>query len=252
MENLLNMTGRVVWITGGSRGLGLEMAKGFAGQGASVIVTSRRAESCDAAVAEIAGLSAGEAWALPGHVGDWNALDGLVERAFALAGKVDVLINNAGIAPVAPTSADITEALFDKTVGVNFKGPFRLSALAAPRMIAAGGGSIINISSMASVKPGSTYPVYAGAKAALNVMTESHALEYGPAVRVNGIMCGPFRTDIAVGWADDLEKVIKSGAGRIGRPDEIVTTALYLASPHSSFTTGSVIRLDGCIDEYRI
>ena len=65
-------------------------------------------------------------------------------------------------------------------------------------------------------------------------------------------MCGPFRTDIAVGWADDLEKVIKSGAGRIGRPDEIVTTALYLASPHSSFTTGSVIRLDGCIDEYRI
>ena len=250
MAEYFDMTGKVVLITGGSRGLGLEMAKAFTAQGARIIITSRKAESCAAAVAEIV-AQGGEAIALPGHVGEWAGLDDLAERAWAAFGRIDVLVNNAGISPVAPDSASVSEALFDKIVGVNFKGPFRLTALLAPRMIAAGGGCVINVSSLASLKPSREYPVYAGAKSALNIITQSHALEYGPSVRVNCIVCGPFRTDIATGWADAVDSSILSGAGRIGRPEEIATTALYLASPKSSYTTGALIRLDGYVDEYR-
>jgi NAD(P)-dependent dehydrogenase (short-subunit alcohol dehydrogenase family) len=183
--------------------------------------------------------------ACPAHVGQWQGLEELVEAAYAAFGKIDVLINNAGIAPTAPSSAETSEELFDKTVGVNLKGPFRLSALIAPKMIAAGGGCIINVSSMAAVRPTADYPVYAGAKAALNAVTKAHALEYGPQVRVNCIMCGPFRTDIAKSWADELDKTIDSAAHRIGRPEEVVTSALYLASDLSSYTTGAILQLDG-------
>jgi NAD(P)-dependent dehydrogenase (short-subunit alcohol dehydrogenase family) len=158
-----------------------------------------------------------------------------------------VLINNAGIAPVAPSSSAVTEELFDKTVGVNFKGPFRLSALIGERMVQAGSGSIINITSTGAVKPSSDYPVYAGAKAALNIITQDHAMEFGPKVRVNAIMCGPFWTDISKSWREEADLNSTAAVKRIGRPEEIATTALYLASDKSSFTTGVIIRLDGCV-----
>ena len=141
----------------------------------------------------------------------------------------------------------VSEDLFDKTVGVNFKGPFRLSALVGDRMVQAGSGAIINVSSTAAVHPSATYPVYAGAKAALNIMTQAHAMEFGPKVRVNAIMCGPFWTDIAKSWREAADKNSTAAVRRIGRPEEIATTALYLASDRSSFTTGAVIRLDGCV-----
>jgi NAD(P)-dependent dehydrogenase (short-subunit alcohol dehydrogenase family) len=156
-----------------------------------------------------------------------------------------VLVNNAGIAPTTPRSSDMSEELFDKTVGVNFKGPFRLSALIGERMVAAGSGAIINVSSTAAVNPGPAYPVYAGAKSALNIMTQCHAFEFGPKVRVNAIMCGPFWTDIAKSWREELDRTSASAVKRIGRAEEIATTALYLASDHSSYTTGAIIRLDG-------
>jgi NAD(P)-dependent dehydrogenase (short-subunit alcohol dehydrogenase family) len=244
MSGYFDMTGKVVLVTGGSRGLGYEMAKGFARSGADIIITSRKAQACEAVAEEIRAMGV-QAVACAGHVGQWSGLEGLVAAAYEAFGKVDVLINNAGIAPTAPSSAESTEELFDKTLSVNFKGPFRLSALIGPKMVAAGGGCIINVSSMAAVRPTAEYSIYAGAKAALNALTKAHALEYGPKVRVNCIMCGPFRTDIAKSWADDLDKTIQSAAHRIGRPEEVVTSALYLASVHSSFTTGAVLQLDG-------
>jgi NAD(P)-dependent dehydrogenase (short-subunit alcohol dehydrogenase family) len=239
-----DMTGKVVLVTGSSRGLGYEMAKAFARHGADLVITSRKAEACREVAAEIEAM--GRRTLVHGcHVGHWEELPGLVEAAYGAFGKVDVLVNNAGIAPTAPTSLKVSEDLFDKTVGVNFKGPFRLSALVGERMAAAGGGSIINVTSLAAVNPSRVYPVYSGAKAALNILTQCHALEFGPNVRVNAIMCGPFWTDIAKSWREAADKNSTAALRRIGRPEEIATTALYLASDKSSFTTGAIIRLDG-------
>jgi len=244
MADAFDFTGKVVMITGGTRGLGLAMALGFADRGADLIIVSRDAESCAAAAAQVEARGR-RAWALPAHVGRWDAIEPLVEAAYAAAGRIDVLINNAGIAPATERSADVSEALFDKTLGVNLKGPFRLSALIGPRMIADGGGAIINVSSTGSQRPEPHYSVYAAAKGALNIITKGHALEFGPSVRVNCIMAGPFWTDIAKAWREELDASSDSAVRRIGRPEEVVTTALYLASPASSYTTGTVITLDG-------
>ena len=246
LADYFDMTGKVVLVTGGSRGLGYEMVKAFAASGADVIISSRKLEPCEAVAEEVRRMGRR---ALPAacHVGRWEDIPALVDAAYEAFGKVDVLVNNAGIAPTAPRSSEVTEDLFDKTVGVNFKGPFRLSALVGDRMMQAGSGAIINVSSMAAVAPSSTYPVYAGAKAALNIMTQAHAMEFGPKVRVNAIMCGPFWTDIAKSWREEVDRNSTAALKRIGRPEEIATTALYLASDRSSFTTGAIIRLDGCI-----
>jgi NAD(P)-dependent dehydrogenase (short-subunit alcohol dehydrogenase family) len=244
MDDPFDFTGKIILVTGGSRGLGLAMALGFAARGADVIVSSRDTESCAAAAGQIEALGR-RAWAIPAHVGKWDALQDLVDAAYATAGRVDILVNNAGIAPVTDTSADMAEALFDKTIAVNLKGPFRLTALIAPRMIAAGGGAVINISSTGSQRPEPHYGVYAAAKAGLNVITKAQALEYGPNVRVNCILAGPFWTDIARSWREELDANSDSAVRRIGRPEEIVTTALYLASPASAYTTGALIAVDG-------
>lgn len=244
MADYFDLTGKVALVTGGSRGLGLAMAKGFAQQGADVIVTSRDAESCRAAVAEIEALGR-RAWAIPAHVGRWDAIDPLVEAAYAAAGRVDILVNNAGIAPAVEKSSDMSEALFDKTIGVNLKGPFRLSSLIGPRMAEQGGGSIINVTSTGAVRPEPEFAVYAAAKGALNILTKGHALEFGPKVRVNAIMAGPFWTDISKSWREEVNSTINSAARRIGQPDEVVTAALYFASDHSAYTTGTVLTVDG-------
>ena len=244
MADYFDMSGKVVLVTGGSRGLGYEMVKAFAASGADVVITSRKLEACEQVAGEVRAMGR-RALALACHVGRWDELPKLVETVYDAFGKVDVLVNNAGMAPVAPRSSEVTEEMFDKTVAVNFKGPFRLSALIGDRMVQAGSGSIINITSMGAEKPSPDYPVYAGAKAALNIMTQDHAMEFGPKVRVNAIMCGPFWTDIAKSWREQADRESKAAAGRIGRPHEIATTALYLASDRSSFTTGAIIRLDG-------
>ena len=246
MNSYTDFTGKVVLITGGSRGLGRAMALGFAECGASVVVSSRNADACREVVAEIE-AKGGHAASVPCHVGRWPELEPLVNGAIAAFGRIDVLVNNAGIAPTSPTSLSLSEELFDKIVAVNFKAPFRLSALVAERMRASGGGAIINVTSIAAVKPDPAYPVYAGAKAALNALTRSHAMEFGPTIRVNAIMAGPFWTDISKSWRDDYDKNAPSAVKRMGRPEEVVSTALYLASPRSTYTTGAIIQLDGGI-----
>jgi NAD(P)-dependent dehydrogenase (short-subunit alcohol dehydrogenase family) len=244
MTDYFDMTGKVVLITGGSRGLGLEMAKGFAAQGADIVIASRKIDDCRAAAAAIEAMGR-RALAHACHVGRWDQLDGLVAAAYDAFGRVDVLVNNAGIAPAASASLDMSEELIDKTFAVNFKGPFRLCALIGSRMKAAGGGAIINVTSTGAVHPEPEFGPYAAAKAGLNVVTKSFALEYGPAVRVNAIMAGPFWTDISKSWREEADQNSTSAVRRIGRPEEVVTTALYLASDKSSYTTGTVIALDG-------
>lgn len=240
------MKGKVALITGATRGLGHAIARSYAAEGADIIVSSRKQDACDAVAAELREFGV-RAIGIAAHVGKWAGLADFAERAIAAFGRVDILVNNAGIAPTAPRSIDLSEELFDKTVAVDFKGPFRLSALIGEHMKANSGGAIINISSIAAVRPEPSYPVYAGAKAALNALTRSHAIEFGPSVRVNAIMCGPFWTDISAAWREEMDKNAPTAVGRIGRVEEIATTALYLADDRSSFTTGAIIRLDGGI-----
>jgi NAD(P)-dependent dehydrogenase (short-subunit alcohol dehydrogenase family) len=241
---LFELAGKVALVTGGSRGLGREMVLAFAAAGADVVIASRKLDNCKALAEEV---EANGRRALPVacHVGHWGECDELAERAYEHFGKVDILVNNAGMSPLAPSSAETSEELFDKVIGVNFKGPFRLSALIGERMYGGDGGSIINISSSGALFPAPRYGPYAGAKAALNALTTVFAREFAPKVRVNTISAGPFLTDISKHWPEESKRTWRNAAGRAGDPAEVVTTALYLASAASSFTTGSLIRVDG-------
>jgi NAD(P)-dependent dehydrogenase (short-subunit alcohol dehydrogenase family) len=248
-DQLFDLADRVVLVTGGSRGLGAAMSVGLTERGARVVIASRKLASCQALAATIT-QSGGQAHPLACHVGDWDTLPGVVEAAVSRWGRLDGLVNNAGMSPLAPSLLDTSEVLFDKVIGVNLKGPTRLTALAATAMAATGGGSIINISSLASVKPTPVTTVYAAAKAGLNALTTASALEYaGAGVRVNGIICGTFDTDAASGFVrnpDRLPELVRRIAlGRVGRPDEIVGAVVYLLSDASTYTTGSLMTVDG-------
>ncbi|MBY0277256.1 SDR family oxidoreductase [Candidatus Binatia bacterium] len=243
---LFDLSGKVALITGGSRGLGHEMALAFARAGADVVIASRKADACARTALEIEALGR-RALAHACHVGDWAALDGLVDAAYGHFGRVDVLVNNAGMSPLYPSLADVSEALWDKVIDVNLKGPFRLMANVGTRMAAGDGGSIINVSSIAAIRPTPTETPYAAAKAGLNALTEAFAQAFGPKVRVNCIMAGPFLTDIAKAWDPKMIQWMEatSALRRAGNPDEIVGAALYFASAASSFTTGAILRVDG-------
>jgi NAD(P)-dependent dehydrogenase (short-subunit alcohol dehydrogenase family) len=246
-QPIYNFAGKVVTITGGSRGLGHAMAIGFARAGAKVAIASRKIEACESTVQEIRALG-GDGSAHGVHVGLWRDCDRLADEVYARWGRCDVLVNNAGMSPLYPSLAEHTEELFDKVVGVNLKGPFRLSALFGSRMASGDGGAIINVSSTAAIRPSKTTTPYSAAKAGLNAITIAFAQEYGPKVRVNCIMAGPFLTDVSKVWAHTEEFKNRSQTfpmRRAGDADEVVGAALYLASDAASFTTGAILTIDG-------
>ena len=242
-----DLIGKVALVTGGTRGLGREMVAGLAQAGADVVIASRDAEACAAYAAEITAATGRRALPYGVHVGHWDELDGLVEAAYAAFGRVDVLVNNAGMSPLYDSVDAVSEALFDKVIAVNLKGPFRLSALVGTRMAAGAGGSIINVSSTAAVRPRADVLPYAAAKAGLNALTAGLARTFGPTVRCNAIMAGTFLTDVSRAWDHDrfAERARGFALQRGAQPREIVGTALYLASDASSYTTGAVITVDG-------
>jgi NAD(P)-dependent dehydrogenase (short-subunit alcohol dehydrogenase family) len=243
-EDGFGLHGKVALVTGGSRGLGREMVRAFARAGADVVITSRDETACEEAAEEARALGA-RVLVHACHVGRWDELPGLVDAAYGRFGRLDILVNNAGMSPLAPSSVEVSEALFDKIVGVNMKGPFRLCALAGERMRQSDGGSIINISSRASVRPDPEYTPYSAAKAGLNALTVAFARELGPKVRVNAVLAGPFLTDVAQAWPEERRRMAENALARPGRPEEIAGTILYLASGLSSFTTGALISVDG-------
>jgi NAD(P)-dependent dehydrogenase (short-subunit alcohol dehydrogenase family) len=243
-QNLFSLEGKIALVTGGSRGLGRQMVLAFARAGADVVITSRKIESCQEVADEVEALGR-KALPVACHVGRWADIDALVDTAYNTFGRVDVLVNNAGMSPLAPSSEETSEELFDKVVGVNFKGPFHLGSLVGRRMADGDGGSIINVSSSGALMPQPRFGPYAGAKAALNVLTTVFAREYAPKVRVNTLSAGPFLTDISDHWSEESRNSTRSCIGHPGSPEEIVTSALYLASPASSYTTGALLRVDG-------
>lgn len=253
ISQLFSLEGRTAIITGGSRGLGREMALAFAEQGANVVVASRKIENCEAVAQEVRALGR-RALAIGYHAASWTDADRLAAESIAEFGRIDILVNNAGMSPLYTSLVEVTEDLYDKVLGVNLKGPFRLSALIGAHMCekdAQGkvkGGSIINVSSIASHRPSPNEVIYGAAKAAINNLTKGLAHTYAPHVRVNCIAPGPFLTDISKAW--DMEQFtarakVAYALQRGGQPHEIVGAALYFASDASSYTTGTVLDIDG-------
>jgi NAD(P)-dependent dehydrogenase (short-subunit alcohol dehydrogenase family) len=238
-----DLSDKVALVTGGSRGLGRQMVLAFAERGADVIVASRKLENCEKMALEVRELGR-RALPFAVHAAKWDEIDRLVDAAYSEFGRVDVLVNNAGMSPPMP-SHEVTEDLFDSVVGLNFKGPFRLASQVAKRMYDGEGGVIINVSSTGALLPLPGVIPYGSAKAALNAMTRSLAAEYGPKVRVNTLSPGPFLTDISKAWPEEQRERADNALGRPGNPEEIVTAALFLASPASSFTSGALVRVDG-------
>lgn len=243
-----DLTGKVILVTGGTRGLGLAMARAFAQAGADLVVSSRKPEACAAVAGEITSELGARCIGVACHVGDWDACDALVEAAYAEYGRVDVLVNNAGMSPLYSSLSSVSRELFDKVLGVNLAGPFRLSAVVGERMAAGEGGSIINISSTAAAMPTASEIPYGAAKAGLQNLTTGLAHSFGPRVRANCIMPGPFLTEISKAWdMEAMEKLFEQmiPLQRAGQAGEIVGAALYLASDASSYTNGAIIKVDG-------
>ncbi|ROZ99058.1 SDR family NAD(P)-dependent oxidoreductase [Gordonia sp. OPL2] len=240
------LNGKVALVTGASRGLGLAIARGLKQAGATVIVASRKLEACTEAVDALADVP-GEAFPLALHVGRWDELEPAVDGIIDRHGSLDILVNNAGIAPLAENLMSVSESLWDKTIEVNVKGPFRLMAVAGDRMRTAGGGSIINISSIGAVRPSPAEAMYAAAKNGLNALTQAFAQEYAPTVRVNCVMPGSFATDMAENWDEEFIGLVTNRlpAGRLGRPEEIAGLVAHLASDAAGYTTGALIPVDG-------
>jgi NAD(P)-dependent dehydrogenase (short-subunit alcohol dehydrogenase family) len=240
------MGDKVAVVTGGSRGMGREICRDLARRDHRVVVASRKQEACEALAAELRAEFGVQALGVACHVGRWADCDALVDRVLAEYGRIDVLVNNAGMSPLYPSLGEVSEELFDKVVGVNLKGPFRLAVRAGEAMRDGGGGQIVNISSIAAVQPSPHELPYATAKAGLNALTLGLARAFGPTVRVNCVMPGMFRTDISKAWSEDVfARGETAPLGRIGEADEIVGAVRYLTSPDSSFTTGAVLKVDG-------
>lgn len=242
-----DLQGKVAVVTGGSRGIGRAVVQGFAEAGADVVIASRKLPACELAAREVSESTGRRAVGIGCHVGYWSDCDALVERVYDEFGRCDVLVNNAGMSPLYDSLTDITEAYYDKVHAVNLKGPFRLSVQFGSRMAADGGGSIINVGTIGSLRPGRGEVVYACAKAGLNALTVAIADAYSPSVRSNAILPGPVLTDIAQAWdpamRDRLGQMVP--LGRAGVPEDYVGTALWLASQGSAFVTGVLVRVDG-------
>jgi dehydrogenase/reductase SDR family protein 4 len=233
-------------VTGASRGIGRSIAEVFIREGAQVVICGRRRETIEQVASEIG----------PGakpvvcHIGKADQIENLVETATRELGRIDILVNNAGTNIAQGPCLEMDEGQFDKMVEINLKSAFRLMKLVAPEMCERGSGSIINIASIAGLRPQFQSLLYSMTKAALIMMTQSYALELGPkGVRVNAIAPGLIQTALSeYFWKDEarLDKQLSAQPVRhLGQPVEIAEVALLLASGRSSYVTGQTLVVDG-------
>jgi NAD(P)-dependent dehydrogenase (short-subunit alcohol dehydrogenase family) len=244
LASLFGLTDRVAVVTGATKGLGRAIAEGLAQAGASVVVSSRKQDLCEEAAAEIKDSTGRETFAAACHMGDWDAIRVFVERVYERFGRVDVLVNNAGINPAFLSVVDLTSEYLDKLFAVNLKGPVRLAGLVAPRMREHGGGSIVNVATVGAYTGGPGVGAYTSVKAGLINFTKVMAQEWaGWGVRVNAICPGPFDSAMMRGGAKIDASFPERAAGgtlqrRVADVREIVGAAVYFASDASSFVTG--------------
>jgi NAD(P)-dependent dehydrogenase (short-subunit alcohol dehydrogenase family) len=250
-QTLFDLTGKVAIVTGSTKGIGRAMVSGLAAAGASVVVSSRKQDLCDVVAKEVHAETGREALGLACHVGDWHAIPGFVETVVERFGRIDVLVNNAGINPAPVTASQMTLEYWRKCFAVNLEGPLRLSQCVAPIMRDLGGGSIVNIGTMAAYSGGPNVIAYGASKAALLNATKSMAREWAQwNVRVNILCPGPFQSEMVEGAErvrPGFKDMIAEGTmqGRVADPSEIVGPVLYLASDASSFVTGDDISVSG-------
>ena len=246
-SQLFDLSGKVAVVTGGSRGIGAAVVRGFAEAGADVVIASRKLDNCRRVAADIETTTGRRALGVACHVGHWEQCDRLVDTVYDEFGRCDVFVNNAGMSPLYPDLASISEEYYDKVHAVNLKGPFRLGTLVGTRMAAGEGGTIINVSTIGSLRPGPNELVYACAKAGLNALTIGLAEAFAPRVRVNAILPGPVLTDIAEAWTEEARATVgeQLPLKRAGEAADFVGTALWLASAASAWITGVLVRVDG-------
>jgi NAD(P)-dependent dehydrogenase (short-subunit alcohol dehydrogenase family) len=244
---LHDLSGKVAVVTGGSRGIGRAIVQTLAEAGADVVIASRKLDACQELADEVRASTGRRAVPVACHVGRWDDCDRLIAQTLAQLGRLDVFVNNAGMSPLYERLDTITEELYDKTLAVNLKGPFRLAVLAGTHMAANDGGSIINVGTAGSLIASVNELPYACAKAGLNALTVGLAEAFAPKVRVNAILPGPFRTDVTKAWPQEMLGGEFVPLGRLGEPEEVAPLALHLASAASSYTTGAIIRVDGGI-----
>ncbi len=246
---LFDLHGRIARFTGASRGIGRAIADGLAAQGAHVIVSSRKAEACEAVAAAIR-AAGGAAQALACHIGELDAIAQLYARIDAEHGRLDIVVNNAATNPHYGPIWETDAAAFGKTVDVNIRGYFFMCAQAVQRMRRSGGGAIVNVASVNGVRPGALQGIYSITKAAVIAMTEAYAKEVAAdGVRVNALL--PGLTDTRFAQTLIANREVLAGAlrqiplGRVAQPGEMVGAVLYLVSPAASYTTGVCLPVDG-------
>ena len=246
---LFDLTGKIALVTGASRGIGAEIARLFAAQGAHVIVSSRKLEDCQTVVDGIL-ADGGQAEALACHIGEMAQIEALYAAIDARHGRLDVLVNNAATNPYFGPITDTDPAIFQKTVDVNIRGYFYMSSHAAKRMATNGGGPIVNVASVNGVVPGFQQGIYSITKAAVISMTKAFAVECAEAgVRCNALLPGLTDTKFASVLVN-TPAILKQAMAhvpmrRVAQPSEMAGAALYFASAASSYTTGAVLNVDG-------
>ena len=246
--NKIDMTGKVAVVNGASRGIGEAIARGLAACGAQLVLSSRRQESVQG-VADSIVSDGGKAVAMACHAGHLDEIEALFKFVQKEFGRLDILINNAATNPYYGPAAGLSPEAFDKTVEVNLKGPYFMSSQAVLLMAENGGGSIVNVASVAALIPLQGQGVYSMTKAGLISLTRSFAKEYGKqGIRVNAILPGVVETRFASALVEDpsMQKwLARLPAGRAGQPEEMVAGVLYLASDQASYTTGTTLVMDG-------
>ena len=248
-KQLFNLTGKVAIVTGASKGIGEGIARILADFGAKVVISSRKQSELDELAVEMRTTGA-DITPLAAHMGDLDQVHNLLQKTVEVYGGVDILVNNAAANPHYGPTVECPVSAFDKIMDINVKAPFELSKLAHPIMKSRGGGSIINISSIAGTTPDPGLGIYSVSKAALNMLTKVFAKEWGPdGIRVNALCPGLIKTKFSEAlWKD--EKMLNHFTKRIpisrmGTVDEMAALALFLASDASGYCTGTLFAADG-------
>lgn len=246
---MFDLKGKVVIVTGSSRGIGRAIAELFARAGAKVVVSSRKAEACEPVASAIRDAG-GEAITVPCHIGSKDALQNLVDKTLDHWGQVDVLVCNAAINPLYGSMSDLSDDAFDKIMGTNVRSTWQLCEMVLPVMAKNGGGAVVLLSSIAGIRGSTVIGAYGMSKAAEAALARNLAVEWGPKnIRVNALAPGLVRTDFARALLEDPERLARAEnqtpLRRIGEPEDIAGTALFLACDASAYVTGQTIIADG-------
>ena len=248
--NEIDLGGKVAVVNGGSRGIGEAIARGLAACGAQVVLSSRKQQSVQE-VADSIIADGGQAVARECHAGHLDEIETLIEGVRKDFGRLDILINNAATNPFYGPAAELPVAAFEKTVEVNLKGPYYMMSWAVPLMAESGGGSVVNVASVAALVSMPGQAVYSMTKAGLISLTKSFAMEYGQmGIRVNAILPGITETRFAATLVENpgIQKILsRLPIARAGQPEDMVSGVLYLVSDGAAYTTGTTLVMDGGI-----